>query len=317
MRISRTIAAVLALAAAPLSAQSGTSQPASGQWRFDTDADLSATLDCFEAAGQTVIAAHRGGPTPGLPENSIEAMDALLHAVPAIMEVDVAVSSDGMLFLLHDDTLDRTTNLTGEAAALDWRALSQARLRDEAGWVTPYRIPTLEQALRWAKDRTVLEIDFKRDTPRDEVIAMIRAEGMAQGVVLIAYSLEQAKELHALAPEMLVSYSMERPSALDEAVAAGIPADRLLAFTGIRTPRPELYRMLDDADVEVIFGTLGGRNSIDNLLDRYGIDARYAELGEEGVDIIATDRPRAAGEVLAKAKRLQQAGQCGVSRSAE
>jgi glycerophosphoryl diester phosphodiesterase len=307
-----TTLAALAALAAPLSAQDR------GAWRLVPTSDLSAMLDCFEAAGQTLISAHRGGPTPGLPENAIPTMDALLAAYPAIMEIDVGQSADGMLFLLHDDRLDRTTTGTGEAAAQDWAALSQLRLRDNWGWVTPYAIPTLEQALAWAKGRTVLQIDFKRSANVEKVVAAVREAGMAGSVILIAYTAEQAATLHRVAPEMLLSVSVETLDDVAELKAAGIPEDRMVAFTGTRLPRPELYRELDRQDIEVIFGTLGRPpRSIDAVIDRYGMDERYAELGREGVDILATDRPREAAAALAEAGRLPKAGQCGVSRGGE
>jgi glycerophosphoryl diester phosphodiesterase len=298
-----------AVLAAPLSAQE------QGAWRLTPQTDLSAMLDCFEAAGQTLISAHRGGPTPGLPENAIPTMDALLAAHPAIMEVDVGKSADGVHFLLHDDRLDRTTTGTGEAAAQDWAALSQLKLKDNWGWVTPYAIPTLADALAWAKGRTVLQIDFKRSADYGAVAAAIREAGMANSVILIAYSVEQAATLHRTAPEMLLSVSVDAAGDVAALKAAGIPESRMVAFTGTRLPRPELYRELDKADIEVIFGTLGRPpRSIDAVIDRYGMDERYAELGKEGVDILATDRPREAAAALAEAGRLPKAGQCGVSR---
>lgn len=303
------VAAVLAGLATPATAQDA------GAWRLAPDTDLSAMLDCFEAAGQTLISAHRGGPTPGLPENAIPTMDALLAAHPAIMEVDVGQSADGVLFLLHDDRLDRTTTGTGEAAAQDWATLSQLKLKDNWGWVTPYAIPRLSDALVWAKGRTVLQIDLKRSADYAKVAAAIREAEMASSVILIAYSVEQAAALHRIAPEMLLSVSVESPGDVAELKAAGIPESRMLAFTGTRLPRPELYRELDKADIEVIFGTLGRPpRSIDAVIARYGLDERYAELGKEGVDILATDRPREAAAALADAGRLPQAGQCGVSR---
>lgn len=312
MRILKTlswIAAGLAVLPAPLAAQDG------GAWRLVPEADLSAMLDCFEAAGQTLVSAHRGGPTPGLPENAIPTMDALLAVYPAIMEVDVAQSADGVHFLLHDDRLDRTTTGRGEAAAQDWAALSQLRLRDNWGWVTPYAIPRLDEALAWAKGRTVLQIDFKRSADYGGVIAAIREAGVANSVILIAYSVEQAAALHRAAPEMLLSVSVDAPGDVAALQAVGIGEDRMVAFTGTRLPRPELYAELDKADIEVIFGTLGRPpRSIDAVIDRYGLDERYAELGKEGVDIIATDRPREAAVGLAEAGRLPKAGQCGVSR---
>ncbi len=304
------VAASTTIAAPSAAAQSA----AKGQWTIDNSGNLSAMLDCFEREEKTLISAHRGGPTPGLPENSIEAMDAMLYATPAIMEIDVARSRDGVPFLLHDNTLDRTTNGSGEAAALDWSDLQQLRLRDADGWTTPYGIPTLKSALDWAKDRTVLQIDFKRSAKYEDVIELIRSTGNRHNVILIAYSLSAATKLHQLAPEMMISLSIDRPGALDEAIAAGIAADRLLAFTGTRSAKPGLYAFLERADVEVIFGTLGGPNSIDRKLDRLGNDARYAELGEAGVDIIATDRARAAAKALASENRLPAEGTCGVGR---
>lgn len=286
-----------------------------GPWRLVSQGDLSAMLDCFEAAGQTLISAHRGGPTPGLPENAIPTMDALLMAAPAIMEVDVGQSRDGVHFLLHDDRLDRTTTGSGEAAAQDWAMLSQLRLKDNWGWVTPYAIPTLEQALAWAEGRTVLQIDFKRSADYAKVASLIRKAGMADSVILIAYTVEQAATLHRTAPEMLISVSIESLEDVAALRAAGIPDNRMVAFTGTRYPRPELYRELDKADIEVIFGTLGRPPyAVDAVIERYGINARYAQLAKDGVDILATDRPREAAAALAEAGRLPQAGQCGVSR---
>jgi glycerophosphoryl diester phosphodiesterase len=286
-----------------------------GAWRLVPESDLSAMLDCFEAAGRTLVSAHRGGPTPGLPENAIPTMDALLAAAPAIMEVDVGQSRDGVLFLLHDDRLERTTTGSGEAAAQGWAALSRLRLRDNWGWATPYPIPTLAEALAWAKGRTILQIDFKRSAEVGKVVAEIRAADMAGSVILIAYSVEQAANLHRAAPEMLLSVSVDAPEDVGALRAAGIPEERMVAFTGTRLPRPELYGELDRRDIEVIFGTLGRPpRSLDAVIDRLGMDERYAELGREGVDILATDRPREAAAALAEAGRLPQAGQCGVGR---
>ncbi len=304
---------VLAFAAIAL-AVPGAAQTDRGGYAIDPAGDLSAMLDCLEAEGKTLISAHRGGPSAGLPENGIETMDAILAGVPAIMEVDVAQSTDGVLYLMHDRTIDRTTTGSGKTSELAWDAIKGLNLVDEAGWMTPYTVPTLEAALDWAKGKTVLQIDFKRTASFEDTIALIRAKQMADSVILIAYSQAQAAKLHKLAPEMLVSYSISKPGDLDAIVAAGVPAERIVAFTGTRTARPDLYAALDEADVEVIFGTLGRPDrSIDGVIARFGTSERYAELGEGGVDILATDRGREAAAALAQAGRLPEAGACGVS----
>ncbi|MEM6856457.1 MAG: glycerophosphodiester phosphodiesterase family protein [Pseudomonadota bacterium] len=298
--------------ASPVMAQA----PAGAGYTLEPEGDLSAMLDCFEEAGKTVISAHRGGPSAGLPENGIETMDAIMAAVPAIMEVDVARSSDGVHFLMHDRTLDRTTNGTGNAAERPWDELRALNLVDEAGWETLYKVPSLREALDWAKERTILQIDFKRSASFEEVVALIRETNMEDRVILIAYSQGQAVKLHSLAPEMLISYSISTPGDLEAIVAAGVPAERIVAFTGTRTARPDLYAQLDGQDVEVIFGTLGRPDrSIDGVIERFGTPERYAELSEGGVDVLATDRGREAALALAEAGRLPEEGQCGVRRA--
>ena len=314
MTLLKRTAGAVALAAM-LIAPATSQEAAKGGFALDPQGDLSATLDCFEAEGKTLISAHRGGPSAGLPENGIETMDAIMAGVPAIMEIDVAQSTDGVLYLMHDRTIDRTTTGTGRTADLAWDAIKDLNLVDSAGWVTPYTVPTFEAALDWAKGKTVLQVDFKRTASFEDTIALINEKGMAQSVILIAYSQGQAVKLHELAPDMLISYSISKPGDLDAIVEAGVPADKIVAFTGTRTARPDLYAQLDSADVEVIFGTLGRPDrSIDGVIDRFGTPERYAELSQGGVDVLATDRGREAAVALAQAGRLPEAGQCGVSR---
>ena len=307
-----------AAALAIVATVSVSAQEPAGPYKIGTEGDLSARLDCLEEAGATIISAHRGGPSPGLPENAIPTMDAVLHALPAMMEIDVAASPDGVHYLMHDRTLDRTTTGTGAVTDVPWKEVAQLRLVDEAGWVTPYRVPTLAGTLAWAKGKTVLQVDFKRTANFETVIAEIRKAGMEQGVILIAYTKAQALKLYELAPDMLISYSVNAPGDLAEIVEAGIPAQNIVAFTGTRLAKPDLYAALEEQDVEVIFGTLGRPDrSLDGVFERFGTDERYAELGQGGVDIIATDRPRAAAMALAEAKRLPMPGSCGVTRGGE
>jgi len=304
-----------AMCAMVLSAPTIAQAPAAGGFALDPAGDLSAMLDCFEANGKTLISAHRGGPSAGLPENGIETMDAIMAGVPAIMEIDVAQSTDGVLYLMHDRTIDRTTTGTGRTTDLAWDAIKELNLVDSAGWVTPYKVPTFEAALDWANGKSVLQVDFKRTASFEDTIALINAKGMTQSVILIAYSQGQAVKLHELAPDMLISYSISKPGDLDAIVEEGVPADKIVAFTGTRTARPDLYETLDDADVEVIFGTLGRPDrSIDGVIARFGTPERYAELSEGGVDVLATDRGREAAMALAQEGRLPEPGQCGVSR---
>jgi len=283
-------------------------------WRIAPESDLNSFFECVEAEGAALVSAHRGGPAPGYPENAIETMAAVLSEAPALMEIDVATSSDGVLYLMHDDTLERTTTGTGETNALSWNDIKKLGLEDNDGAKTPFAPSRFDDALRWAEGRTILQIDFKRTTRYEDVAEEINRQDAKDRVILIAYSLASAEKLHRLLPNAMISLSLNSQSELNRAVAAGVPADRLLGFTGIEDPRPRLFSILNGRDVEVIFGTLGGRDSIDNDIARSGYEALYPEIAAQGADIIATDRPREAHAALADAGRAIEAGACGVAR---
>ena len=68
------------------------------------------------------------------PENTLAAFQLGAAHGYRMFECDAKLSADGQVFLLHDATLDRTTNHTGIAGALDWSALSQL---DAGSWHSP------------------------------------------------------------------------------------------------------------------------------------------------------------------------------------
>jgi len=291
---------------------------ASTGWFIDADAafggDLNAFFECLEMSDAALVSAHRGGPYPGLPENAIETMDALMTRIPAIMEIDVATSADGVLFLHHDDTLERATTGAGEASALDWDEINRLKLEDDDGARTAFAPSRFDDALAWAEGRTLLQIDFKQSTRYEDVAAEVTRQGAQDRVILIAYSMASAQKLHRLMPDAMISLSLDTQSELNRAVAAGVPDDRILGFTGIEDPRPRLFSILNSQDVEVIFGTLGGADSIDNDIARSGYEALYAEIAAQGADIIATDRPIEAFAALEDGGRAVEAGECGVAK---
>ncbi|NWG93235.1 MAG: glycerophosphodiester phosphodiesterase family protein [Parvularculaceae bacterium] len=286
-----------------------------GGWAIAPEGELNQFFDCLDENGVTLIAAHRGGPSSNFPENAIETFEKTLAEAPAILEVDVATSSDGVPYLMHDETLDRTTTGSGPSDALPFKDLRALKLEDPFGRPTAFAPPSFADALSWANGRTILEIDFKRSTRYEDVIAEINRQDAVHRVILIAYTLAQAERLHRLAPEAMISLSLSTQSDLNRTVAAGVPLDRLLGFTGVDDPKPRLFSILESQDVEVIFGTLGGEDSIDGRIEASGDDSAYAAIAALGADIIATDQPIAAHKALASGGRAAASGQCGITRS--
>jgi glycerophosphoryl diester phosphodiesterase len=259
-------------------------------------ASLPAFFDCLREQGQAVVAAHRGGPAPGYAENAIPTFEQTLRAAPALLEVDVSQTSDGALVLMHDDTLERTTTGEGPVHGITLADLQALRLVDEEGQTLDARPPTLREALEWATGRAVLELDVKRSVAYEDVVAEVRAAGAGARIVFITYSVGAAIRVHRLAPELMISTTIESMGDLSALERARVDLSRIIAWTGVEEPDSALNVALAARGVEVAFGTLGGGDSWDNRFAESG--DQYAEFAETGLQMISTDRAAAAARDL-------------------
>ena len=117
----------------------------------------------------TIVVAHRGASTRA-PENTMEAFRLGVEAGADGIELDVHLTKDGQLAVIHDDTLDRTTDRTGAVRDLTMDEIREADAGatftrpDDAGY--PFRgagltVPTLDEVLAWLPDGIALVIEIK------------------------------------------------------------------------------------------------------------------------------------------------------------
>lgn len=315
MRRLCIVTAALALAAC--SQPSAPRAPAQQSAEYTlTPASLPAFFDCLRERSQAVVAAHRGGPEPGYAENAIPTFEHTLTLAPVLLEIDVSQTSDGVLVLMHDDELDRTTTGTGPVDQITLAGFEALQLEDENGQALDAHPPTFRQALDWAAGKTILEVDVKRGVSYEDVVAEIRAAGAQNRVVFITYSTAAAIRVHRLAPELMLSVGIEDASDLDELERAGVDLSRVLAWTGTEDPNSALNVVLAQRGVEAMFGTLGNpEHSWDGRFERGG-DDQYAEFAETGVQLISTDRTAAAARDLDEADGVDGVGalQCVTAR---
>ncbi|MEM6397026.1 MAG: glycerophosphodiester phosphodiesterase family protein [Bacteroidota bacterium] len=244
-----------------------------------------------------LVSGHRGSVgEAGWPENCLETFSDLRRSVPGIMECDVARTQDGLLILMHDNTVDRTTNGTGEVTDLKWSYLEKLKLKDDDGELTDYGIPTFAKVLDWAKEsNTILSVDIKRSVDHKEVIDFIRSRNAVANCMIITYSLAQAIENYEYAPEFYQSVSIRGQGEFDRWAERKLPpANRVIAFTGTRPSPPELYDQLHEAGIATIYGTFG---SLDRQAASQGANV-YHKLLDKGVDIIATNTPKQAQQAI-------------------
>lgn len=272
---------------------------------------LSARLDCLRTSGGVLLIGHRGGPTRDYPENAIETFQRTYDAGTHAMETDISETKDGVLILMHDDDLARTT--TGEGLVSDHTlAEIQAVKLKTYSKTTTFAPPTLEAALAWAmKNGAVLELDKKKSAEWGPIIAAVRAAKAENNVFLVTYTDEQAAEVHRLAPDLMITATVNSPAHLDALIAKGVRTDHLVAWTGVTTPDPALWKALAQRNIESAFGTLGPRAS--SLDTRYWDDddgSEYNQLVSGGLAILVTDITDKTARQLAGLR--QKSAACGL-----
>lgn len=266
---------------------------------LDADArGLPETLECLQDKGVTLVSAHRGGPAPGYPENAISSFERIVQTAPALIETDVRMTADGVLVLLHDRDLDRTTTCVGSLQETAMRSLRGCRLRDNDGRTIDEGVPTLVEALAWAQDRAILQLDVKRRGDFPAVVDLVKQADAFDRVVFITYSPNTAVDVADLHPEAVISTTIEAIEEVDALAQDGLGPERLIAWVGFGEERPELVAALNARGVMANFGTLGFGDSLDDQIAASGDGSRYADIALTGVDVIATDRPLAAYAAL-------------------
>ena len=123
-----------------------------------------------------LVAAHRGD-WRNAPENSIHALDLCLKMGVDIMETDIQKTKDGVLILMHDLKIDRTTSGKGLVSELSWDYLKQLTLKQGHGGPTEEHIPTFEAFMLAVKGKPILiNLDKCWDIIPD-VYAVLRKTG--------------------------------------------------------------------------------------------------------------------------------------------
>ncbi|MFT6335289.1 MAG: glycerophosphoryl diester phosphodiesterase [Halioglobus sp.] len=121
---------------------------------------IEALIDNLEDSNnkEIIVVAHRGD-WRHAPENSLQAIQNCIDMGVDMVEIDVRRTKDGHLVLMHDETIDRTTNGTGRVEKNTLAQLKELRLLDGLGIKTEHQVPTLEEAFLVTKDKILVNLD--------------------------------------------------------------------------------------------------------------------------------------------------------------
>ncbi|OUM99956.1 MAG: hypothetical protein BAA02_10765 [Paenibacillaceae bacterium ZCTH02-B3] len=229
------------------------------------------------------IIAHRGV-SMRAPENTFAAFDLALLEGADFIELDVRRSRDGRLVVIHDATVDRTTDGKGRVADLSWDVLSRL---DAGSWFdlafAGQPLPLLEEVLERYAGKIGLLVELKEPDAEDELAALLTARGPLEGVenrlIVQSFHPESMRRLRNLLPKIqigvLTGQNGRKPSEKDLDHFAGF-AD----FINVR---------LDTADARLV-QRIHRRGAL-TLVWTVRHSGEVAPLLKAGVDGIVTDDP--------------------------
>jgi glycerophosphoryl diester phosphodiesterase len=151
-----------------------------------------------------MVIAHRGASSYA-PEHTLAAFDLALQMEVRHIELDVDVTSDGHIVVIHDDTVDRTTNGSG---AVTSHTLAALRALDAGSWFGAQfageRIPRVDEVLTRSKGRAHIHTEIKGHSPSlsQRAADVIRTHGMEGQVTITWFQKVRLEEIRAYAPEL-------------------------------------------------------------------------------------------------------------------
>ncbi len=241
------------------------------------------------APEKKIISGHRGTIEQHLPENSIPAMKEVLKHSPAIFEIDPRLSKDSIPVMVHDATLERTTTGKGKVIDYTWKELKKLRLKDKQGQETNYRINTLDEMIKWAKGKTILNLD-KKDLPMEMTAAIIRKHNAYAWVWVTVHNVEQARFYLAQNPQQYLSMHIKTQEDLTKFMESGLPYNRMIVYIGpeIKAANQAMYQFFHEKGVMCM---ISSAPTYDKLPTKEARAEKFRAVFADGASILESDLP--------------------------
>lgn len=131
-----------------------------------------------------------------IPENSLSAVAAAIKSGAEIIECDTHITKDGVVVVCHDQTINATTNGTGDITQMNYEEIQKYNLKDRQGNITDEKIPTLEEFLKAGRGRIYFDLDYSpRTASTKQVMDIVQELDMMESVFFYCNSEEKVKEV--------------------------------------------------------------------------------------------------------------------------
>ncbi|WP_428656380.1 glycerophosphodiester phosphodiesterase family protein [Runella sp.] len=239
--------------------------------------------DFLTTNSKTVLVASHRATHNVFPENSIPAVQEAIRLGVDIIEIDVKVTTDRVPVLMHDGKIDRTTNGKGNPEDMTLEQVRSYNLMVR-GEKTNEKIPTLEEVLRLAKGRILVDLDLKTDKlgPIIEVVKKTKTEDI---VFYFDSDYDALKFVDKVDKKYMLMPRAHSKAMADSAITLFKPEVVHIDFSFYT---PEVVNLIKKRGARVWINALG---SIDGLLRTGKQSEALDQLLKNGANVIQTDEP--------------------------
>lgn len=262
-----------------------------------------------------LVVAHRGD-WRNYPENSIAAINSAVAMGADIVEIDIQRTKDGQLVLMHDVTIDRTTNGKGMVKDYTLDSLRRLFLRNGLGRVTGHRIPTLEEAMLAVKNKAMVNLDKCYEYLPEAYNVLQRTVTVNHAIFKGYYlTVNNVKKDYDQFLDKILYMAMVK---VDEATAGKVITDFQqemdpIAFeltfkqdtAGILKQLDKIKQRGSRVWINSLWASLNGGHDDDKAVDEGNTGDSWQWLIDRGANIIQTDRPQELLRYLREKKRHQ------------
>ena len=266
-------------------------------------------------AKQSVLVVSHRGDWRNAPENSLQAFQNCIDMGVDMVELDLKKTKDGELILMHDNTLNRTTNGTGKPEDYTLAELKELRLKNGAGCLTRHKIPTPRETMLLCKGKILVNVD-KGYEYFEDVQKILEESGTAnQCVVKEKIPYQTIKEQHGDILDKVIfmpKADLCKPvaeSIIDSYLQNEKPLAFEVRFSQVNDKVFELIKKLNDNGIKVFVNALwpaqNAEHDDDRAVELKQPDESWGWLIQQGFKLIQTDRPALLLDYL-RAKKLHK-----------
>lgn len=251
------------------------------------------------ASKKVLVVSHRGD-WRNAPENSLQAFENCIEMGVDMIEIDLKMTKDNQLILMHDNTINRTTDGKGKPSDYTLEEIRKFHLKNGLGRATFHPIPTLEEVLKLTQGKILINIDKGYDYFKEVYQLLVQTNTIDQVVIKSGYPLAKVKAENGDVLSKVIYMpiiSLDAPEA-ESRIDEYKELKPVAIECCFKEYTPEVARLLKKVQangskvwLNSLWPSLNAGHDDDRAVELHEEDASWGWLLEQGASLIQTDRP--------------------------